>query len=264
MSDSTDEIIRKVNEIKPSVKYRSEISIDKLHKKYKELCVCRRIDGRVEDVIESVGEEKILIDKAVGTPADYSVNLIGGVFTDEHIGLHSSDNYCNGSWKNHHECNIEGKQIDEKEPCFPIYYSIEDFMNYPAEQEKTFRKKKDFEKWVAGLKEDAIKKFGIDIYVKDKKYSAVCGKCAKHRPTNMNYWHVTLDFYSVENPDREITSEDREDSHKRIVKHFKHDFLMKRFSLENPSDYKIAPRYYKMYWIEYVASQIKKKFKFKS
>ena len=245
MPNKQKRIRRKVNEIKSSSCFNEKLDIDYLLSRGFNLCVSRRVDGEKNSVIKKLGNDNIIEDSAViGQPADFSVNLLGGRFGDDHIGLYSNDEINNGNWDGRLEPTLNAESITEKSPCFAIYYNIKDFLNFPVKQTKTFPKESEYKRFIQELSPEQLKEYGLEIYVKNKKYEFLVRKKVNHKPTNMNYWHVTFDLYSFESPNEEITSEDRNSSHRRILSHFSHDFLMKSFIIDNPLNYKIPCRLY--------------------
>lgn len=245
MPNKQKRIRRKVNKIKPSSFYKEKMDIDYLLSNGLDLCVSRRVDGERDNIVEKIGNDYVIVNSAaIGQPADFSVNLLGGKFEDKHIDLYSSDETNNGDWYGRKEPNVNEELITEKSPCFAIYYNVKDFLDFPVKQTKTFTKEADYKKFIQELTPEQLKQYELEIYVKNRQYEFLVRKKINHKPTNMNYWHVTFDLYSFDSPDEELTSEDRNNSHRRILKHFSHDFLMKSFKVDNPLNYTIPRRSY--------------------
>ena len=78
---------------------------------------------------------------------------------------------------------------------------------------------------VTAMKNEEVKNPDDEAFEKGETIEFPVTQSANHMPTCCNYWHVTFDTYSFDNPNIPIGSQDSSGSIKRILRLLRHDFL---------------------------------------
>ena len=235
-------------EILPKREYELKLDIHSLMKVYPNLCVSRRIDGEREKlVIPFDGDYVLSVEalKKVGV-ANFSVNLLGACFdTDAHIQFRPIGDTFTQSWNgNDLSFEITEDLYERKEPCFAVFYNVKGFLEFPVKQEVTFVKENDYIAFRAKAIANGAEEKYVEAFKKGEKTSLPVHQRANHMPTCSNYWHVTFDMYSFDNPQVPIDNNDSHAPIKRILRLLRHDFLTMQ-GIINISEYDtIAPYFY--------------------
>lgn len=216
-------------EILPKKEYELRLDIPSISKVYPNLYVSRRIDGAIDEFTIGFDGDRVLSDKALGSVgvANFSVNLLGALFdTTRHIlyrplSIAFKENWNGGELP----FVITDDMYERKEPCFAVYYNVKAFLEFPMKQHVQFQKEKEY----IAFRTKAIANGADDKYFKafekGETIEFPVTQSANHMPTCCNYWHVTFDTYSFDNPNIPLGGQDSSGSIKRVLRLLRHDFL---------------------------------------
>ncbi len=139
---------------------------------------------------------------------NYSMNLLGAGFNvDEHLALRQVGNG-KKRWRGKAEELLSEEEIEESyevvEESFPIYYKVEAIDGLDIPYKRSFAKQSDF-KNVNDRLIELGKQSAVKVWDPGKKEAQMVACTAvNHDPSLMNYWHVTLDAYTADNPDKPL------------------------------------------------------------
>lgn len=225
-------------EILPKKEYELRLDIPSILKVYPNLYVSRRIDGAMEDMTIDFDGDKVLSDMAlekVGV-ANLSVNLLGALFdTTQHILYKPfrcafTDNWNGGEL----QFDITDDMYERKEPCFAVYYNVKAFLEFPMTQSVLFQKEKEYIAFRTKAIVNGADERYFKAFEKGETIKFPVSQRANHMPTCCNYWHVTFDTYSFDNPNVPISSQDSSGPIKRVLRLLRHDFLTQKGIVEVP------------------------------
>ncbi len=244
-------------QILPSTTYQKKLNTEILLKKYPNLIIVRQVKGFREEYLEVTENGKSVLTDGIFYNSMYnlSMNLLGGRFiTDRHIMfLPKSEEACR-SWEG--DCIIpENYQNSDNytitEPCFGVFFLVNHIHNITFPFRKNFDNEEARDKYATEA-ENVIREENIKIeelivgkFVSNREPVEVLARTkVNHSPTQLNYWHVTVDTYRPTehdyiHPEEKISSGDR-----KILKALKLDLKEKAVVTMNV-DYRIKRCDYK-------------------
>lgn len=216
----------------PRDNYSQSIDLGMLLDVYPSLKVSRRIDGNKRELVIIDNGIKVLADRAYfGSVARLSVNLSGAKFkARRHIMYRPTDKSILCSWDgDSFVTDLRGK-FEIKSPCFPVYYRVRDFLDFPVRQEMTFNHQKEFDGFVSTLPANKKENKYLQQFNKGEKLYFDVKKTVNHMPTICNYWHIEFNVFSYDDDDNPIDTGVSSSSCRRILSHLKSDYLTKQVS----------------------------------
>ena len=234
-------------EILPRKEYELNLDIPSILKAYPDLYVSRRIDGVKEELVEELDGDYVLRDKVlekIGV-ANFSVNLLGGNFnTERHISYRPFD-HITRPWDGEDVRHAISEDMFEiKDPCFAVYYKVDDFLKFPMKQEIPFNKEAEYTAFRTRAVANGADERYFEAFNKGITLTLPVNQRVNHMPTYCNYWHVTFDTYSFDNPQMPIGNNDSHGPIRRILRHLRHDFLTMQGIINIPEYDAIAPYFY--------------------
>ena len=187
------------------------------------LRVSRRIDGNIKDLVLVVGGVRVLsVNAFQSSVARLSVNLSGAKFNARrHIYYRPIDASIFDSWDGRSLIRDFSGKYEIISQCFPVYYRVRDFLDFPLKQDMTFNHQKEFDGFVANLPANKRENEYIQQFNKGKKLFFDVKKSVNHMPTYCNYWHVELNVFSFNDDFNPIEPGVSSGTCKRILKHLK-------------------------------------------
>lgn len=222
------------SEIIPRSSYRTRLDIPLLVRFCPSFFVVRRIDGERNKLVRRINGHPFLLDEAYRRihADDFSVNVVGGQFVArKHIRFRPLDERMTTQWDGQNAHVSSDWKYEEKSPCFPVYYSAQQFYGFPLKQQLTFQRERDFEGFVKKLPSNKRESKYLKVFAIGTPLSLPVKKSIDHRPTFCNYWHVTFNVFSFEDDKNPICSSGATNSQERILAHLKSDFLTKQIYL---------------------------------
>lgn len=208
----------------------------------KEAVTGRRIDGALKDCIDfSLGEDAVSLKEEV-LPTDdipnLSTSLLGTPFQLDDFHFRQIGNG-QKNWEGR-AIKLESFKIDEdykyiKTDFFIVGWSMIYLNERPVPYNKVFNKKKEYTAFIDKIKATSEKEVSyIEEYENLQKnedgmpYAEFNGKIIiNHIPTNLNYWHFTIDLYPIDTPDKPI--KDTKKTWREMMAENVADYLRKSF-----------------------------------
>lgn len=206
--------------IVPQVGWRASITGDEIKSISGGLVVGRRIDGTTEEMLDtSLGEDAVsLKPKAITKERvpNLSICLLGGPHLIDHFSFRQIGHGA-ARWDGEENVDVESAvngvdYLMAGEQWFVVGWTVESVHRVSFPYKRVFAKEAMYKGFV-----DSINKLKSpeSIYLDEyKKLPVEGGKGPifkatgeirlNHFPTRLNYWHYTIDAYSMENPDNPI------------------------------------------------------------
>lgn len=239
-------------EILPKKKYELRLDILSILKVYPNLYVSRRIDGAKDDLTIEFDGDRVLSDRALNNvcTANFSVNLLGALFdTNRHIHYRPFMGAFTDNWDGSElQFEISDDMYEKKEPCFAVYYNVKDFLEFPMKQTVQFQKENDYIAFRAKATTNGSDEKYFKAFEKGETIEFPVTQRANHMPTCCNYWHVTFDTYSFDDPNVPIDSRDSRSTIKRVLKFLRHEFLTRQGIVDVPANDAIPSCFYCHNW----------------
>lgn len=229
-------------QIVPHPKYCRQLNIDGLIDKYQNLVVVRQIAGSREDCIifTDKGEERLSGEclPSAKSMRNLSMNLLGGKYiVTKHLKILPRSEQACSPWDGKEVCvdNFSSSEhYSITEPCLGLFLYAKDVHKYVFPYTKSFNSEEERNRYAERAEQNLS---DLDI----KIVETVVGKFVKkgtpvdtfsvakinHSPCQLNYWHITLDTYRLDengfiSPQDKISSSDI-----RMFKTLKHDIIEK-------------------------------------
>lgn len=190
-------------EILPDSSYKKTINIDDIIDSGIELCLTRR-SSVYPSCGYTFGGKRFLKEDALAKDAlNYSLNLMGGKFKNDHV-----------PWRQRKEANNDwdGSDVDLGnykdmveyiEPCDIIYFKSSQIHNVSIPYLRSVDNVKELGKY-----EENVTKLGKtikEVWNESLKKVEIYGTILlRHEPTMLNYWHVIIAAYSADNPPKKV------------------------------------------------------------
>lgn len=178
----------------PKQGYKPRMDVNDILKSVEILAVVRRspyaLEFREEDGVKRLSEDCIT-DEVF----NYSMNLLGNVFNvDEHLQIRQTG-IGRKDWDGVTMLSDEDAlKNSEDVPAFPIYFMVKDLQNVKIPYTKVIEKQSEYDE-LQKTSNALGRKIAEQTWEKGKPMHLEGLLRVNHIPTNLNYWHVTLDIY---------------------------------------------------------------------
>lgn len=191
-------------EILPHPSYRRKLGLERLLSAYPGLMAVRKVDGKPEDFEHkgSQGKTYIMPEVFEGNMANLSMNLAGGLFdvrSNKHLPYLPVNDEAKSDWDGREPSESLYSDYSEKK-CFGLCFLISRIHRRTFPYCRCFNTQKDFDEYQKKVEEAALDtRRDKDLILVGRfvsKFEPVELRpyiMIHHSPTNVNYWHVTLD-----------------------------------------------------------------------
>lgn len=191
----------------PQLHYLPRFSVADLQKEIAQLVVVRRVDEEPYYEDDASGNSIIPEDIIIGANQisndilDYSTNIIGALFTTDHLRYRVLDKALTRDWHGEDTSSIviTDEKFEANQIGWPLYFKVIDFEGIEFPYQRFFQKQSDYEEYKKKIADKTVKN-ALQVWrskeepIQLQAYVHVC-----HRPTLTNYWHVTIGMYPPEN-----------------------------------------------------------------
>lgn len=209
MEDYPDDII-------PKSSWVMKIDIEGLLSDNIYAMIVRRLDGEENQLTRVMNGQRFITQCAMDQmiDPDLSMSLLGGGFLLENHVIRPRKEI-DIPWNGQNvDKNTFTDQIVKINPAYPAVYYVYDLHNREVPYNKGYNKEKDAYKTLNNNKIiDRIK----DIFPENKQIQYLGRTQINHKPTQWNYWHVTLNYSSAEDPEKFIEN-DKKTWEKEMIK----------------------------------------------
>lgn len=197
----------------PDTRWKRRMDSDEILESCGEFCVLRRIDGEVSTCINSDNGIEFLTHDALrdSQAANLSMSLAGALLEVQDM-RYIQKGEAQGDWDG--QCvdavNLICDNVTERpQPWFVVAWKASTIHKKEIPYKKGVNTQKDFER----LKADSVRQVLIDTLEEyNSALTPLRGVTSlNHRPTNLNYWHFTLDIYPFDSkaPIMEVSSKNK-------------------------------------------------------
>lgn len=220
--------------------YRLRMDINNLLSEYPKLLVVRCVDGNKDDYYMQTENGKMILSEKVfkNSMANLSMNLAGGLFdtdSNAHLRFLPATKEAAETWNG----DIVSSELYSSEDSYYFYEKCFGLCFYVSEiHERTFPFYKHFESQydrdiyeAETMAAVTDKEMSYDAHFvaefKSKKESVEVRPRLKvnHAPTNVNYWHITLDTFRPTDKDFVKPTDKLNSSDKSMFKALKQDLV---------------------------------------
>lgn len=228
--------------IVPKPEWRDNILVRDILNLTQSAVIGRRIEGeKVDSIDSSLGDDNATLKEnilPVHSIPNLSTNLMGCCFEIEDF-VYIQNNKGKEKW-------IEGDNVldillDDRNfthchnTFFIVGWYIKELEGKHFPYVRKFNQKKDYDDFMCRVNEFYAEMF-VEEYEKIctdtngyKKVDAECELRINHNPTNLNYWHFTIDLYPMDSMDHPIQK--TKNSWMRLMAENVRDYLRHTFSL---------------------------------
>ena len=180
-------------EIIPQPGYIKPFPLNELTKDECDYHVCFRIDGALDDYLESgsFNGKRKLMRKCFPHMPHLSMNLYGGLFKPEYVRFAQKSPGCN-EWDG--ECIININDflgcIEENPQAIPVFYESKVISQQAIRTNVTFTNKDSYK-----AMKKVFKNVDFPDYYEGIEVTLETDIKIVHVPTNLNYWHLQMEVY---------------------------------------------------------------------
>lgn len=223
--------------ILPKVGWRVGITGGEIRSLCEDAVIGRRMDGSIEDYTEQrLGELYLKSDALVSDSIpNLSTNLLGTVFRYEDFRFKQKEKG-KDSWDGVSEPDdLISNQNYEKHtgPMSVIGWEIKELDGVTFPYKRNFPKEADYkafkDKAESSAEDIYLEEFGnLPVDDNNSHYKEVIGEIRlRHMPTNLNYWHFTIDLFPFE--DKANAIKNTKSSWRKMMAYNVRDILYKTF-----------------------------------
>lgn len=214
-------------ELIPLPEYRRMINITSAINASYPLFVGRRMSGVVQDFVE-IDDDLFLIpstlyDELCNQVPDMSMNMLTTISKVDYLKWQQVKP-ASDDWDGN-EINVEEFKdfVSFVSPSYAIIYKASNLHNIHIPYKKSFNSKNEYE---AGKKYiDHVEELIDKNFQKGNEYDFTAISKLEHKPTNMNYWHVTLDVYES---DKDTFLKNNKSKYRKAICEYVVDTMLKK------------------------------------
>lgn len=230
-------------EILPKKGFIVPFPFHELSKAFGDYLVCYRIDGSVEENLETgmVGGQRKLKSTCFEHLPHMSINLYGGLFQPEHVRF-VQKKPASDPWDGTSDVSLDEYivYVTENDRYTPVFYRASELFQNDVKTAVFFQDRNAYDAASAWFSKNG---YSLPPYEKDKSFIIDIEIRVKHVPTNLNYWHTQMEVYPPHG-EKEL-KDDNAKWRKRIFNQIRDSILCLHYYVDTSQlDYKIPEHLY--------------------
>ena len=208
------------------------------------LFVGRRMDGYPQGFVE-IDDDLYLIPNEISQTLtahvpDMSMNMLTNISRVDDLKWQQIKP-ASDSWEGN-EVNVDDFRdcVSKVSPSYAIIYKASNLHNINIPYKKSFNSMKEYQEGKKYV--DNVEKLIDKNFQKSNEYDFTAISKLEHKPTNMNYWHVTLDIYE---PDKDTFLKSSKGKYRKDICDYVVDTMLKKNVRLHIDEPELDERFYK-------------------